>query len=58
MMARWLNRTAWLSIALCFVGFVAAFTPYKGSVGALFPLGLALFWLVGVIARRRDLRKE
>lgn len=50
----WLEGFSVLSLVLYFIGFAAAFTPMKGTVGALCPIGLAMFWIAGIIARRRD----
>lgn len=50
--SRALIIAARLSIAMCCIGFVAAFTPYRGHVGVLFPAGITLFWIVGALARR------
>lgn len=51
--SRALIAAARLSIVMFCVGFVAAFTPYRLSVGGLCPAGLAIFWIVGIIARRQ-----
>ena len=47
-----LRAGAWLSIMLMGLGLMAVIEPDKWW-GLLFPAGLALFWAVGVAARRR-----
>jgi hypothetical protein len=58
MAERILSAAGWLSVALMTVGYIAAFTPYRLSAGLLFPVGLTIFWLVGVVSRRRSALSE
>jgi hypothetical protein len=54
----WLEFWARISIALTVVGVLVVYVRADALTGAVFPTGILIFWIVGIVARSRANRRR